>query len=47
MTAALVILGGVLAWQSLKPKGLPEGFASGNGRVEGVEIDIAGYCSGG
>jgi HlyD family secretion protein len=29
------------AWLFLRPGGLPEGFASGNGRIEAVEIDIA------
>ncbi len=29
------------AWQALQPAGLPEGFASSNGRIEAVEIDIA------
>jgi HlyD family secretion protein len=29
-----------LAWDLLRPKGLPEGFASGNGRIEATEIDI-------
>ncbi len=29
------------AWLFLRPDGLPEGFASGNGRIEAVEIDIA------
>jgi len=41
--AALVAAVGVigfLAWLLLKPKGLPEGFASGNGRIEATEIDV-------
>ena len=29
-----------VAWQLLKPKGLPEGFASGNGRIEATEVDV-------
>jgi len=33
-------------WQSLKPKGLGAGFASGNGRIEAVEIDIAAKTAG-
>jgi HlyD family secretion protein len=37
---------GLVAWQYLKPKGLPEGFASGNGRIEAVEIDIATKTAG-
>ncbi len=35
-----------LAWEYLQPKGLPEGFASGNGRIEAVEIDIAAKIPG-
>ena len=39
---AAAVAGAVfLAWRSLAPNGLPEGFASGNGRIEAVEIDIA------
>jgi HlyD family secretion protein len=34
------------AWRSLQPEGLPEGFASGNGRIEAVEIDIATKAAG-
>jgi HlyD family secretion protein len=30
-----------LASQSFKPDGAPDGFASGNGRIEAVEIDVA------
>jgi len=29
-----------LAWELLKPKGLPAGFASGNGRIEATEVDV-------
>jgi HlyD family secretion protein len=32
---------GYYAWMLLKPRPLPEGFASGNGRIEATEIDIA------
>lgn len=35
-----------LVWQSLKPKDLPPGFATGNGRIEAVEIDIATKTAG-
>jgi HlyD family secretion protein len=38
---ALAIVVGALVWQAIRPKGLPSGFASGNGRIEAVEIDIA------
>lgn len=35
-----------LVWQLLRPQGLPDGFASGNGRIEAVEIDIAAKMPG-
>ncbi|MDE2400816.1 MAG: HlyD family efflux transporter periplasmic adaptor subunit [Burkholderiales bacterium] len=38
---ALMIGGGVLAWQRLKPQGLPPSVASGNGRLEATDTDIA------
>lgn len=41
--AALIVTAGAiafLAWELLKPKGLPAGFASGNGRIEATEVDI-------
>lgn len=44
-TRGLAVLGvavlAALAWQTLKPAGLPEGFASGNGRIEATEVDVA------
>ncbi|WP_231712443.1 HlyD family secretion protein [Vineibacter terrae] len=39
--AVLVAAGGFYAWRALQPAGLPEGIASGNGRIEAVDIDIA------
>src|SRR5690606_39440404 len=38
-----VVLAGVAgaAWYALQPRGLGEGFASGNGRIEATEIDVA------
>lgn len=42
--AAAAILYGL--WQFLQPEGLPEGLASGNGRIEAVEIDIATKTAG-
>jgi HlyD family secretion protein len=43
--AALVVValaaGSYFLWRNLGSSGLPEGFASGNGRIEGTEIDIA------
>ncbi|MFD0986357.1 HlyD family secretion protein [Methyloligella solikamskensis] len=38
--AILLVVAGA-AWLFLRSEGLPEGFASGNGRIEAVEIDIA------
>lgn len=32
--------GGYYAWLKLRPSGLPDGFASGNGRIEATEIDV-------
>ncbi|MFZ3181078.1 MAG: biotin/lipoyl-binding protein, partial [Methylocystis silviterrae] len=47
--AALVALAAVvghMAWQHFQPKRLPSGFASGNGRIEAVEIDVATKIAG-
>ena len=42
----IVLAGAALfIWQSL-PKGLPDGFSSGNGRIEATEIDIATKIAG-
>lgn len=38
---AIVAAGGVLVWQSYQQPELPAGFASGNGRIEATEYDIA------
>jgi HlyD family secretion protein len=35
-----------VAWQFLKPEGLPDGFARSNGRIEATEIDIATKTAG-
>src|SRR3546814_18329278 len=46
---ALIALAGgaaVAAWWFLQPRGLPDGFAAGNGRIEAVEIDIAAKTAG-
>jgi HlyD family secretion protein len=44
---AVVSIGAAFfAWQSLKKNGLDGGFASGNGRIEAVEIDIAAKAAG-
>ncbi len=34
------------AWQALRPAPLPPGFARGNGRIEGVELDVATKIAG-
>jgi len=44
--AVLAGIGGVLVWQRLKPEPLPAGIASGNGRLEGTEIDVATRAGG-
>jgi len=36
----------LLAWRSLEPKALPDGFAKSNGRLEAVEIDVAAKTAG-
>ena len=50
MTWGLVViaigLGGWLIWQRFQPQGLPEGFVSGNGRIEGTEVDVATKLAG-
>ncbi|RTL29405.1 MAG: HlyD family efflux transporter periplasmic adaptor subunit [Burkholderiales bacterium] len=35
-----------LAWNQLKPQGLPPGIASGNGRIEATDIDVATRSAG-
>lgn len=44
--ALLVAAGAFYAWRSLAPQGLGEGFASGNGRVEATELDVATKLAG-
>jgi HlyD family secretion protein len=47
--AAVVLVIGVLAvvaWQRYGGKGQDSGFASGNGRIEGTEIDVAAKLAG-
>lgn len=41
LVAALMAAGGFALWQKLKPQGLPTGIASGNGRIEATDIDVA------
>lgn len=38
---AIIAIGGYYAWQTFNSGGLPAGFASGNGRIEAVEIDVS------
>ncbi|WP_415846013.1 HlyD family secretion protein [Stutzerimonas zhaodongensis] len=38
---AVITVIGVLLWTELRPGGLGDGFASGNGRIEATEIDVA------
>lgn len=42
----LVLIGGLLWWQSLQTPPLPADIASGNGRIESVQIDIATKIAG-
>jgi HlyD family secretion protein len=45
---AAVLLGasGYYTWKQLEGSGLPEGIASGNGRIEAVEIDVSTKAAG-
>ena len=38
---AAVAIGAVVAWNQLKPQGLPSSISSGNGRLEATDIDVA------
>lgn len=40
-TAIVVIVAGVIMWMRSNRSDIPEGFASGNGRLEATEIDIS------
>jgi len=42
----LMVIGGWLLWQYLQTPELPEGFASGNGRIEATEYDISSKRAG-
>jgi HlyD family secretion protein len=48
IVAGIVVAAGLgyYAWQSLANPGLPEGIASGNGRIEATEIDVAAKIPG-
>ncbi len=43
VAAILIVLavGGFGLWKSLQAEKLPPGFASGNGRIEATEVDVA------
>jgi HlyD family secretion protein len=43
--ALVLVLTGVVLWYLMKPAGLPDGIVSGNGRIEGVEVDISAKTS--
>jgi HlyD family secretion protein len=43
---ALVAVAAAVAWYLFRPQGLPEGFASGNGRIEATEVDVAAKIPG-
>jgi len=48
-TAVVVVLvagAALFGWQWFKPHGLPQGFASSNGRLEATEIDVAAKIAG-
>jgi len=42
----IVAIAGYYAWQTFNNGGLPAGFASGNGRIEAVEIDVSTKTAG-
>jgi HlyD family secretion protein len=46
LLAVVLVAGGYFAWQRLGGDNLPPGFATGNGRIEAVEIDIATKTAG-
>lgn len=46
LVAAGVALLAMLTWWQLRPSGLSEGFASGNGRIEATEVDVATKLAG-
>lgn len=43
---AILAAGGYYAWQQFQNGALPEGIASGNGRIEAVEIDVSAKSPG-
>jgi len=45
-TLLLLVGGGAVFWKTLQEADVPDGFASGNGRIEATEIDIASKRAG-
>ncbi|MEH6773251.1 MAG: biotin/lipoyl-binding protein, partial [Cereibacter changlensis] len=43
---AAVLVGGYVAWTNANSDALPAGIASGNGRIEATEVDIAALMAG-
>jgi HlyD family secretion protein len=43
---AVIAIAAYFIWQHFKAKGLGEGFASGNGRIEAIELDVAAKAAG-
>ncbi|SEA26999.1 HlyD family secretion protein [Desulfuromusa kysingii] len=46
VVAIILAISGVIFWLQYHQPGLPEGFASGNGRIEATEVDIMAKFSG-
>ncbi|MEW9526718.1 HlyD family efflux transporter periplasmic adaptor subunit [Agrobacterium radiobacter] len=46
LVVLVVAIAAYFAWSKLKGEGLPSGFASSNGRIEAVEIDISTKTAG-
>ncbi|WP_110648682.1 HlyD family secretion protein [Salinicola peritrichatus] len=46
IAVVVVAVAGALAWQMLKPQGYGDAIASGNGRIEATEIDVATKLAG-
>lgn len=45
-TVVVVATAGIYMWQALRAKGPGDGFASGNGRIEAIEINVATKLAG-
>ncbi len=46
VAVAILVAAGLMLWSELRPNGLGDGFASGNGRIEATEIDVASKLGG-